>query len=617
MRRSTLLLLAVLVSLTLVDFSDALETVVLTPPVIKPMSQMKQIACYRPVRKVIPRISVKNISTDRFVAFNYGHGGSGWTLAPGSAKYVVDRLLKHLGIGKSMTKDEPVTIVGGGIIGLMTAYTLLDKQFTNITIVAESFENLTSHTAGGLWGPSFQRNDKTKAQIKQYRQVLKDSHVFYKSVIKNPKHPFHKAVAYVPLYACPHMPFVKEVKDHYKKPDEVTVSFGGSVNYKMLRYNDAIFMHVLRFMKSLKAHLDAHKGVTFQERKLSSLKEVQSRIVINCAGIGAGVLVQMNDVQPFLGNMIHVNNNKSEAIDYMILARSPQQKLILYFPKLTDIDGNSMGILGGSYLRVADTMEKHEEQYSRIVRDAQWFFYGVSKPNVSEGPADGYRDRENDEWRQLALDTLWEVRYNMSRTPIYRVDVPGHPQLELYFKDETKSLTGNLKNRFAWGLYHWAIIEGHIGPLTRVYEGSSGSMAASEAFIASKLNITFVAVIPEWTEQEKRDKITGNGGELYVAQDMKEMLFGGGLKKMVAEKGGFYMNQFANAEKAEEFHESEAAHLASPPVRRRTGTLKKVSYESTNLMHEIVAQLQEKLNAKEYVYPDYFIHSAGTGTSKL
>lgn len=52
-----------------------------------------------------------------------------------------------------------------------------------------------------------------------------------------------------------------------------------------------------------------------------------------------------------------------------------------------------MGILGGSYLRVADTTEKHEEQYSRIVRDAQRFFYGVSKPNVSEGPADGYRDR--------------------------------------------------------------------------------------------------------------------------------------------------------------------------------------------------------------------------------
>lgn len=155
----------------------------------------------------------------------------------------------------------------------MTAYTLLDKQFTNITIVAESFENLTSHTAGGLWGPSFQRNDKTKAQIKQYRQVLKDSHVFYKSVIKNPKHPFHKAVAYVPLYACPHMPFVKEVKDHYKKPDEVTVSFGGSVNYKMLRYNDAIFMHVLRFMKSLSKFFvprlcshDVHLRIMFLQR---------------------------------------------------------------------------------------------------------------------------------------------------------------------------------------------------------------------------------------------------------------------------------------------------------------------------------------------------------------
>lgn len=52
-----------------------------------------------------------------------------------------------------------------------------------------------------------------------------------------------------------------------------------------------------------------------------------------------------------------------------------------------------MGYLGGSYIPVEDTTETHGEQFTRIVRDAEWFFYGVNKPNISEAPTDGYRDQ--------------------------------------------------------------------------------------------------------------------------------------------------------------------------------------------------------------------------------
>ncbi|KAH7720967.1 Pyridoxal-phosphate dependent enzyme family protein [Aphelenchoides avenae] len=96
---------------------------------------------------------------------------------------------------------------------------------------------------------------------------------------------------------------------------------------------------------------------------------------------------------------------------------------------------------------------------------------------------------------------------------------------------------------------------------------------------------------------------------------MSEFLFGGGIKKLVRKEGGFYMNQFANAEKAEEFHESDAVDLAPPRVKEMMEALKNLSFESTNLMHEIVAQLREALNAEAYVYPDFFVHSAGTGGS--
>lgn len=50
------------------------------------------------------------------MAHNYGHGGSGWTEAPGSAMHVIGNLLKATEAA-GMTNHEPVTIVGAGIIG--------------------------------------------------------------------------------------------------------------------------------------------------------------------------------------------------------------------------------------------------------------------------------------------------------------------------------------------------------------------------------------------------------------------------------------------------------------------------------------------------------------------
>lgn len=58
-RSSIPLLLALACLAECIDLGHAIETVRLTPPIIKPMSQMDQVACYRPVRSVIPRIEIE------------------------------------------------------------------------------------------------------------------------------------------------------------------------------------------------------------------------------------------------------------------------------------------------------------------------------------------------------------------------------------------------------------------------------------------------------------------------------------------------------------------------------------------------------------------------------
>ncbi|ETN79436.1 hypothetical protein NECAME_09839 [Necator americanus] len=66
-------------------------------------------------------------------------------------------------------------------------------------------------------------------------------------------------------------------------------------------------------------------------------------------------------------------------------------------------------------------------------------------------------------------------------------------------------------------------------------------------------------------------------------------------KDQAEKNDGFFINQFGNAEYAEEFHESGGDN-----------------HETSNVFHEILQQLKKDEKQKKKI-PDYFVHSAGTG----
>ncbi|MDZ4363573.1 FAD-dependent oxidoreductase, partial [Brevundimonas sp.] len=68
--------------------------------------------CLRPFRAAGPRLDVETVG-DKRVVHNYGHGGSGWSLAWGSAAAARDLALEG-GL-------RPVAVIGCGAIGLTTA----------------------------------------------------------------------------------------------------------------------------------------------------------------------------------------------------------------------------------------------------------------------------------------------------------------------------------------------------------------------------------------------------------------------------------------------------------------------------------------------------------------
>lgn len=209
---------------------------------------------------------------------------------------------------------------------------------------------------------------------------------------------------------------------------------------------------------------------------------------------------------------------------------------------------------------------------------------------LSQAPVDEQK-RENS-WRRRAIAKLWDERRRMDKTPMFKFTSSGYRNIDFLFKNESATRTGSLKHRYSWALIMWALINGKIKEKTTVYEASSGNTAASEAYMCRLIGVKFIAIVPNTIEQDKSEHIKFYGGKIIKTELGKRL---DRAREEAEKNGGFFMNQFGNSDKAEEYHESGDYPL-----------------ESVNLMHEMILQMRDDPNQIVKV-PHYFIHSAGTG----
>ena len=100
--------------------------------------------CTRPFRAQGPRIEVETVG-DKRVVHNYGHGGSGWSLAWGSASAARDLALED--------GQRKVAVIGCGALGLTAALQIL-RAGAEVTIhAAERTPYTRSARATGVWSP--------------------------------------------------------------------------------------------------------------------------------------------------------------------------------------------------------------------------------------------------------------------------------------------------------------------------------------------------------------------------------------------------------------------------------------------------------------------------------
>src|SRR4051812_45438652 len=151
-------------------------------------------------------------------------------------------------------------------------------------------------------------------------------------------------------------------------------------------------------------------------------------------------------------------------------------------------------------------------------------------------------------WVDRAVSAVEADALRSADTHLLVYPLPPEWGVDLYLKDESTHPTGSLKHRLARSLFLYGLCSGQITEGGTVVEASSGSTAASEAYFARMLGLPFVAVMPATTSPEKIALIEFHGGRCHLVADPGTVY--DEARRIAAETGGHYLDQFTNAERA-------------------------------------------------------------------
>jgi cysteine synthase A len=186
-------------------------------------------------------------------------------------------------------------------------------------------------------------------------------------------------------------------------------------------------------------------------------------------------------------------------------------------------------------------------------------------------------------WVDRAVAAVEADARRSADTHLLVYPLPPEWGVDLYLKDESTHPTGSLKHRLARSLFLYGLCSGQITEGSAVVEASSGSTAVSEAYFARMLGLPFVAVMPATTSPEKIALIEFYGGRCHLVDDASTVY--AEARRIAAETGGHYLDQFTNAERATDWR------------------------GNNNIAESVFTQLAEE----RHPLPEWVVVGAGTG----
>jgi hypothetical protein len=259
----------------------------------------------RPFRKSGIRIEAEQIE-NKLIVHNYGYGGSGLTLSFGGVQEVLE-ILENQKISSQI-----VAILGAGVVGLTTAYDLLEKGY-QVRIYADEWPpNLTSNVAAGIWSPLLYPKDLPEDKKQLHLRMEKNSEYrFQKSVGDFPE---FIGVRLIPSYSFKTAAY--QESDRAKEREEIIAHFDNGLLKNGRRVYE-IGIDVQVFINDLYLKVK-QKGAILKLCHFESKKDIlnmEESVIINCTSMGSIKLFNDQEFIPIRGQLVYYNQQKN--IDYL------------------------------------------------------------------------------------------------------------------------------------------------------------------------------------------------------------------------------------------------------------------------------------------------------------
>ncbi len=278
-----------------------IEQINLVTPNISEQSMIGTNVGIRPFRKSGVRLEAQKID-DKLVIHNYGYGGSGLTLSFGGAKEVLDLLSEHKIISKV------VAVLGGGVIGLATAYDLLEKGYEVHLYAEQWYPELTSCVAAGIWTPlDYPESISAENKILHKRMLDEAELRFLKSANTDPEFAGVRLIKYYRLVEA----------NQKARGDEVSIHFDNGL-IKNAFCTTRLGIDGKVFMEDLYTKIKA-KGAIMEQKRFDAVEDVlklSEPIVVNCMSIGAAKIFADDEFVPVRGQIVYCETQ--EGVDYVL-----------------------------------------------------------------------------------------------------------------------------------------------------------------------------------------------------------------------------------------------------------------------------------------------------------
>jgi D-amino-acid oxidase len=221
-----------------------------------------------------------------------------------------------------------ITIVGGGIIGLTTACTLLKEYSANpnltLEIISETFSpDTTGDISAGLWEPyGLGLNDERMLQWAQYAydvfvSEFSSTKAARAGIMTMPCYALHGFNGDDQGRAMVEPNFSKLVR-HYRLLDERELEMFDRTKPTAGFVMSTVIVEVQQYLQELHRFLSQDSRVKFVRKKILSFSELANRtnLVVNCTGLGARQLTNDDTVRPARGQVKFNTQCYPFAIDF-------------------------------------------------------------------------------------------------------------------------------------------------------------------------------------------------------------------------------------------------------------------------------------------------------------